>query len=88
MKLSKDEQETHIYQNAANRSEWIIYTDDPMRIREYRKKKFEEIKTVGVGVEFKLPDSQMTLRKKAKISIKEFKRRNTMSKTLSTKNTQ
>lgn len=88
MKLSKDEQETHIYQNAANHSEWIIYTDDPMRIKEYRKKNFEEIKTVGVGVEFKLPDTQLTTRKKTKISTKEVKRRSTMSKTLSTKNTQ
>ena len=72
MKLSKDEQETLIYQNAANSNTWIIYTDNKTRIREYKNKGLE-FKQKGIGVEFELPDSQLTIRKKRKALTKEQK---------------
>lgn len=92
MKLQKDEQETHIYQNASNRNEWVIYTDDPTMVRELRKKNLTELKTTSTGVEFKLPSSQLTIRKKRsvnnsyKISAVERKRRSSQMKKLNSEN--
>lgn len=60
----REELETNIYQNAGERDMWYIFTDDPKRIREYKKKELEIHKQVGKGYIFLLPDSQMTVRKK------------------------
>jgi len=72
MKLQKDEQETLIYQNASNSGMWYIYTDNKTRIREYKKKGLEFTEK-GQGIEFVLPDSQLTIRKKRKELTKEQK---------------
>lgn len=66
LKLSSDEKETHIYQNASDRSQWIIFTDDLIRAKEFKVKGLKLLKRVGKGYEFALPDNQLTIRKKRK----------------------
>ena len=59
----QDELETSIYQNAADRNSWLIFTDDPKRVKEYKAKGLPVVKTVGKGYTFSLKDSQFTIRK-------------------------
>ena len=59
----QDELETSIYQNAADRNNWLIFTDDPKRVREFKAKGLKVIKTIGKGYTFELKDSQFTIRK-------------------------
>lgn len=73
MKLTKDEQETLIYQNAEDRTKWIIYSDDKVRVREFRAKNLKELGPKGVGVEFELNDSSMTIRKQRVFKSKKVK---------------
>lgn len=76
MKLSLDEQETNISQSATNRKEWIIYTDDSVRIKEYKRKGLTIQKETETGCYFVLPDNQLTVRKPRKQAILTDEQRN------------
>jgi uncharacterized protein len=74
--MGLEEKETHINQSADDRKMWEIFTDDRIRIKEYKQKGLEIKKQVGKGCVFILPDSQLTVRKKSKkLSKEEHSRR-------------
>src|SRR5262249_7274991 len=55
MNLTREEQETHVWGNAANRSEWEIYTADPMHIRKFDRLGYQVIKADAFGKRYKVP---------------------------------
>ena len=64
--IRAEEKETNISQDASNRDTWIIFTDDSIRVKEYKSIGLELQKKIGRGHYFILPDSQITIRKKRK----------------------
>jgi hypothetical protein len=66
--LRLDETETHLSQTADDRSFWIIYTDDDVRIKQYHDIGAEFICDVGFGSEFRVPDSWVRIRPPKKLS--------------------
>lgn len=63
-KPKPEEQETAIVQSADNRSEWVVYTDDPYWIKRLDALKAEVIKEYyGGGKTYRLSDKQITVKK-------------------------
>lgn len=69
--MNLDEKETLIYQNAAARDNWTIFSDDSVMIRKFKKMGLEVVKEQGRGVVFKLPANQLTFRKKRKSTSRD-----------------
>jgi len=60
--MTNSERETNIYQNADDRSVWHIFTDDKVRIKEFRAKEYTIQKQVGNGFVFEVPARLITFR--------------------------
>lgn len=70
--LTLAEQETLIYQNASDRTIWYVYSDDAVRQRQMEKLGLELVKEeASGGKHYRLPDNQLTLRRKRVLTEKQ-----------------
>jgi hypothetical protein len=49
------DRETHLNMICEDRTHWIIFTDDPIMQKMFDAKNYEQVKKVGLGVEYKIP---------------------------------
>ena len=64
------ERETHLNLISENRSHWIVFTDDPVMIRLFDSKGYEQIKSVGLGFQYKIPANLLQFKPLNKITRK------------------
>ena len=54
------ERETHLNMVSEDRSQWIVFTDDPIMIRLFEQKHYEKTKAEGLGFHYKIPAESIT----------------------------
>jgi len=64
--LTNAERETHVSQTADDRSQWEMYTDDPVWIARMEKLGIEPTRQTSTGVFYTVPDAQVSIRKARK----------------------
>ena len=60
------ENETHLNLLGSDRSVWIVFTDDSIMIRKFQRLGYRQVKCVGEGFTFEIPDKLITFRKNGK----------------------
>jgi stress-induced morphogen len=54
------ERETHLNMVSEDRSQWIVFTDDPIMIRLFDSKHYEKVKAEGLGFHYKIAVESIT----------------------------
>jgi hypothetical protein len=49
------DRETHLNMTCEDRTHWVIFTDDPVMQKMFDSKHYEQVKQVGLGIEYKVP---------------------------------
>lgn len=71
LKLTSEEQETHINMSADNRRVWYITSDDPVMVRKFKSIGARLVDVKSETHFFELPENQITLRKKRVVSAEQ-----------------